>query len=43
MLKILIGCITTLGVLFLVGIYPTAALVVMGLGLTFLFLVFKDA
>ena len=40
--KLLIWMLGITGIVLLTGMYPTAALVVMALGLTFIFFVFKD-
>jgi hypothetical protein len=40
--KILIWMVGIIGIVYLCGLYPTAALVVMALGITGLFLMFKD-
>ncbi|MFW6281238.1 MAG: hypothetical protein ACOC1O_00375 [bacterium] len=40
MAKLLIFCVTLIAVLFITGIYPTAAVVLTAIGITFLFLVF---
>ena len=42
LLKIFIVLLGIVSTILISGIYPTAALVIMGLGMTFLFLLFKD-
>jgi len=40
--RIFIICAFVLGALYLIGKFPSAALVTMALGLVFMFLLFKD-
>ena len=40
--KMLITMVGVVSIIYIIGIYPTAALVVMALGLITLFLIFKD-
>jgi len=40
--KLLIWMLGIVAVVYITGAYPTAALVVMGLGIVFMFLLFKD-
>jgi hypothetical protein len=40
--KILIWMLSIVAIVYIVGIYPNAALVVMALGLTLIFSIFKD-
>tara|TARA_Y100000310_G_C20686769_1_gene819526 strand:+ start:3682 stop:3822 length:141 start_codon:yes stop_codon:yes gene_type:complete len=41
-LKLLVICISIVAALYIVGTFPPAALVVMALGLSFIFAMFKD-